>query len=194
LEGRYERLETSYDYHSLLRGDADVFNAYSTNEPFQLEQAGVDYHVIDPNDYGIHFYGEVLFTTRPMTKERPDDVIAFRDASFKGWAYALAHVDETIDLIKSKYGVEKSRAALIREAEAVSRMIQSEKVAIGEQNIARWAQITHHLIAIDAVRPEYHIDAEFIFTPPERLSWQQLQPWILGFSAITLILLAFVSV
>lgn len=194
LEGRYERQETSYDYRSLLRGETDVFNAYSTNEPFQLEQDGVDYHVIDPNDYGINFYAEVLFTTAAMAQERPDDVTAFRDASVEGWTYALAHVDETIDLIINKYGVKKSRAALIGEAEAISRMIQPDKVAIGEQNVAHWAQITHYLIAIGAVDPEYHIDADFIFTPPERLNWQQLQPWILGFSVITLTLLAFVSV
>ena len=34
---------------------------------------------------------------------------AFRSASLKGWAYALSHQEEIVDLIRRKYSTEKSR-------------------------------------------------------------------------------------
>ena len=40
-------------------------------------------------------------------KAHPERVAAFRTASLKGWAYALAHKEATVDLILKTYSAEK---------------------------------------------------------------------------------------
>ena len=75
----------------LLAGRADAMIAYSTNEPFVLEQMGAPYRTFAPAASGIDFYGDSLCTSEAEVKAHPDRVASFRAASVKGWAYALAH-------------------------------------------------------------------------------------------------------
>lgn len=42
----------------LLAGRADAMVAYSTNEPFVLDQLGAAYRIFSPEAYGIDFYGD----------------------------------------------------------------------------------------------------------------------------------------
>src|SRR4029453_14280919 len=87
--------------------------AYSTNEPFVLEQLGAAYRTFSPTASGIDFYGDNLCTSEAVVKGRPDRVAAFRAASLKGWAYALAHKEATVDLILRSYSAKRSMEALI---------------------------------------------------------------------------------
>src|SRR5438094_4597774 len=101
----------------LLAGRADAMVAYSTNEPFVLEQLGAAYRTFSPAASGIDFYGDNLCTSEAELKARPDRVAAFRAATVKGWAYALAHKEAVVDLILKSYSGKKSREALLFEAE-----------------------------------------------------------------------------
>ena len=47
----------------LLAGRADAMIAYSTNEPFVLEQLGAAYRTFSPAASGIDFYGDNLCTS-----------------------------------------------------------------------------------------------------------------------------------
>jgi ABC-type nitrate/sulfonate/bicarbonate transport system substrate-binding protein len=91
----------------LLAGRADAMIAYSTNEPFVLEQLGAAYRTFAPAASGIDFYGDNLCTSETELKAHPDRVAAFRAASVKGWAYALAHKEATVDLILRSYSAKK---------------------------------------------------------------------------------------
>src|SRR5258708_8132966 len=75
----------------LLADRADAMVAYSTNEPFVLEQLGAAYRTFLPAASAIDFYADNLCTSEAAWKHRPDPLAAFRAASVKGWAYALAH-------------------------------------------------------------------------------------------------------
>src|ERR1700712_3839878 len=80
----------------LLAGRADAMVAYSTSEPFVLEQLGAAYRTFSPAAYGIDFYGDNLCASAAEVNARPDRAAAFRAASIKGWAYALAHKGATV--------------------------------------------------------------------------------------------------
>src|SRR5712672_2790780 len=125
----------------LLAGRADAMVAYSTSEPFVLEQLGAAYRTFSPGDYGIDFYGDNLCTSEAELKAHPDRVAAFRAASVKGWAYALAHKEATVDLILKTYSVKKSREALLFEAAHTELLVGRDPGGIGEQNPARWRRI-----------------------------------------------------
>jgi ABC-type nitrate/sulfonate/bicarbonate transport system substrate-binding protein len=95
----------------LLAGNADAMVAYSTSEPFVLDQLGASYRIFSPEASGIDFYGDNLCTSDSQVEAHPDRVAAFRAASLKGWAYALAHKQATVDLILKSYPAKKSREA-----------------------------------------------------------------------------------
>src|SRR6266478_9060561 len=125
----------------LLAGRADAMIAYSTNEPFVLDQLGAAFRTFSPEAYGIDFYGDNLCASEAEVKAHPDRVAAFRAASVKGWAYALAHREATVDLILRSYSAKKSREALLFEAEHTEILVGRDPDRIGEQDPARWRRI-----------------------------------------------------
>lgn len=191
---KIERIDTSFDFHALLQGQTDVFNAYRTNEPNALRLEGYHPHVINPEDYGIHFYGDTLFTSEALLKNKPKLVEKFRSASIKGWKYALAHPDETIQLIQNKYRVTQTPQQLQFEAAEIAKVIQPESVEIGTMGLSRWAQIAQHLIAMGAVPASFHLDDEFLYTPPQGIPWKRLLPLIATVVVALVVLIAFLTV
>src|SRR6476646_6678171 len=71
------------DPRDLLAGRADAMIAYSTSEPFVLEQLGAAYRTFAPAASGIDFYGDSLCTSEAEVKAHPDRVTSFRAASVK---------------------------------------------------------------------------------------------------------------
>ena len=59
----------------------------------------------------------------------------------RGWAYALAHKEEIVDLMRRKYSAQKSQKALLFEAARTELLIEPHLTAIGHQSIARWKAI-----------------------------------------------------
>lgn len=134
-------IETSFTIRDLIDKKVDAYNGYSTNEPYLLQQEGIKYTTIDPRTYGINFYSDCLFTSDEELARHPQRVKAFRDASLRGWAYALEHPEETIDVILNDYSKAKTRNHLRFEAEAIHRLISPDFIEIGHMNPQRWEKI-----------------------------------------------------
>jgi diguanylate cyclase (GGDEF)-like protein len=134
-------IESSFDINDLIQGKVDAFNGYSTNEPYYLKQQGIEYVTIDPRKYGIDFYSDCLFTSYEELKNHPQRVKAFREASLRGWAYALAHPEETISVILHDYSKAKTRDHLRFEAQAIRKLMEPDLIQIGHMNPARWEYI-----------------------------------------------------
>jgi NitT/TauT family transport system substrate-binding protein len=66
------------------------FPGYKSNEPGQLERAGVDFDLFAPSDFGIPGSFGVLYTTRQFLDEHPTAVQDFLRASMRGLADAMA--------------------------------------------------------------------------------------------------------
>ncbi|SHJ85449.1 PAS domain S-box-containing protein [Malonomonas rubra DSM 5091] len=193
LSEKIIKQKTSYNLDSLLNGETDAFNAYYTNEPFLAAEKGQDVNVIKPQDYGIHFYGDTLFTSEAFLRQRPKDVESFRLATIEGWRYAMSHQGEAIELLKNVYGVEKSIAALRFEAEAIFEVMNPEQVEIGQMDMARWAQISHYLIASGHLPPSFHLTESFLYQPPRKFDWQGHYPSLLAIGLVFFLLLVLVS-
>jgi len=155
---RVKLLPSSYDVQDLVDGHTDAFNSYVTNEPFFLQQQGVPYTVLDPRRYGIDFYSDVLFTSEQELRDHPERVHAFREASLRGWQYAMAHPEEIIDLLLSRYGVQKTRAHLEYEAASMRNLIQPDLVQIGHMNPGRWKHMADTLVLVGMANPDYRLD------------------------------------
>src|SRR5262249_22983428 len=114
---------------------------YSTNEPYLFEEYGTPYMAFSPRAYGFDFYGDNLCTSKQQIAAHPERAAAFRAASLRGWAYALAHKEEIVELIRRKYYTQKSQKALLFEAARTELLIEPHLTPIGHQNAARWKAI-----------------------------------------------------
>jgi class 3 adenylate cyclase/ABC-type nitrate/sulfonate/bicarbonate transport system substrate-binding protein len=135
------RVPHNGDPRDLLSGKADAMVAYSTNEPFVLDQLGAPYQTFSPRAYGIDFYGDSLCTSAQQVKTHPERVRAFLAASLNGWQYALSHKEEIVDLILRRYSRQKSRDALLFEAIHTEALVQPDLIELGSQNAQHWKNI-----------------------------------------------------
>lgn len=192
-QGLHERqlipVPTSVNIDDLIEGKIDIFNAYLSNEPFYLEERGVSVSVINPRNYGIDFYSDILFTTQTQEQLNPDRVARFRAASLKGWRYALAHPEEAITLLRTEYGVNRSQAHMEYELQMSKEMIQPLYVEIGYMNPDRFAHIMQQLVEIGLVARPVSL-TRFLYRVPSE-QWIFWRPWFLlslGAGAIILLL------
>ncbi len=188
------RVPTSFDSTALVNNDTDVFNAYLSNEPYLLESQGHRVNIINPQDYGIHFYGDVLFTSTKFLNKKAALVDKFRLATIKGWHYAFDHLDETIAFLHSRYCPDKSLSSLLNEAIVLKGIILSRQGEIGHMDVARWAQITQSLINIGALPENFKLEDDFIFSPPPKIAWSEFQDEIILIAVAFITLLVFLFI
>lgn len=162
----------SFDIDDLVRGRVDALSGYSTDEPFLLKRMGVAHSVFSPRASGIDFYGDTLFTSNRLLERSPGRVAAFREASLRGWQYAMDHPEEIADLILARYSKRHSREHLLFEAEEMRRLMQPQLIRIGYINPGRWQRIAEVYAEFGMLKGRPDL-AGFIFDPaaPRDLTW-----------------------
>lgn len=161
----YSQLEIEphiYSVDELLSDNVDALSIYTTDEPFMLQQAEVGYHIFSPRAAGIDFYGDTLFTMVETIESSPKMVASFREASFKGWEYALNNQEEIIDLIFTKYSQRHSREHLRFEAQKMNDLIRSELLEIGYMHKGRWQHMIDTYRSVGMLSNDINLD-EFIY-------------------------------
>ena len=125
------RIREKDDYLKVMNHEVDIMPIYLSNEPFYFKEKKIDINIIDPTNYGFDFYGDMLFTNQDEVKNHPQRVKKFKDATLKGWRYALENKEEIIKLIKTKYNSSKSLDHLRYEAKAIEKIISADTIPLG---------------------------------------------------------------
>ncbi|HTY99399.1 MAG TPA: diguanylate cyclase [Rhodocyclaceae bacterium] len=185
-------LPHTFDTADLIQNRVEAMSGYSTDEPFLLRQAGFAYAEFTPRSSGIDFYGDTLFTSEEEIRRSPEAAAAFRDASLKGWRYAMDHPAEIADLILAKYGKRHSREHLLFEAAEMTRLMQPELVEIGHMARGRWRHIADTYAELGMVPKDASLEG-FLFLRDTPAATVPL--WVLpGFVAGSLLLLIAIAV
>jgi len=109
-----------------------------------LSQRNIEYTIFSPKDFGFDFYSDILFTSETLIQKNPTMVKNFRDASLKGWEYAMNNPDEVVKLIIDKYNTQnKSKEALEFEAKTMIKLIDKEHVPIGDISKKRVEEVAN---------------------------------------------------
>ena len=143
-DDQYEIVELPSDLSLFESGDVPVWGVFLNGFVVTVEQAGNAINRVFPDDYGVHFYSDTLFTTDALIAADPDLVLRFVRAALKGWTYATENPDETARLVQEY----NPSADLAIEG---ARMIASlPLVNTGEDNIGwmradRWAGMAQTL-------------------------------------------------
>ena len=131
------KLVKQSDNNALLTEDKlDVMTGYISDEPFYYQQHNIAINIINPESYGIDFYGDILFTSNAERLHHPERIDRFLKASLKGWRYALDHPQELITLITNQYHSRLSLEHLQYEAKEILKLIP-ESVPLGYIDSAR---------------------------------------------------------
>lgn len=181
---RLVQIPHSFRSEDLIEGRVDAISAYVTNEPYYLERAGIAYQIYTPRSDGIDFYGDNLFTTEQELKDHPERVRAFREASLRGWQYAMAHPEEIADLIVAKYSKQHPREFYLFEARHMVPLLRTDLIEVGYMNRGRWEHIADTYADLGLLPRGYSL-AGFLYEPEARPDLTRLY--------IALVLLAVVS-
>ena len=148
----------------LIQGRVDAISAYVTYEPYYLDRAGIPYRIYTPRLGGIDFYGDNLFTTEQELEAHPERVRAFRDASMRGWQYAMENPEEIADLIGATYSQQHPRDFYLFEAKRMAPLLRADLVEVGYMNRGRWRHIADTYADLGLLPRDYSLDG-FLYEP-----------------------------
>lgn len=155
----------------LTSGKADLVRGYSTITPYHLKKMGYSPLVFHPKEYGYDFYSDILFTTKEYVKNNPETTKKFYEASLKGWEYAFSNIDETIDIIKTKYDTQKlERDILEFEAKEYKKLAFVPGVPFGEINPVKLEKVVNAYKLLGLTDSNKNNFNEFIYNPSPKKS------------------------
>ncbi|QPK61722.1 EAL domain-containing protein [Methylomonas sp. LL1] len=140
----YTPVKQNVDYSLLSQGKVDVISGYITDQPYYFKQQGVKVNIINPQNYGIDFYGDILFTSHNELSRHPGRADRFLRAALKGWKYALDHPDRLIALIHSQYHGRLPLSHLQFEAQETQKLILPNRVPLGQIDPRRLKIVAEH--------------------------------------------------
>jgi NitT/TauT family transport system substrate-binding protein len=91
-----ELLLEGFDPVAHLELGIDALPVYKSNEPAQLDAAGVSYTLVDPLDYDVPASFGVFFTSRGFLEDHPTAVQDFVRAAFRGFQFAVEDPETAI--------------------------------------------------------------------------------------------------
>jgi NitT/TauT family transport system substrate-binding protein len=98
----YEWVRFASNVNLFVQGAIDATLVMSYNEYYQLAQAGVkltERNVYRFSDHDYNVQEDGLYMTKAYYDEHRDEARRFAEASKKGWEWAVAHPDETLDIV-----------------------------------------------------------------------------------------------
>ena len=186
LKKGIERVNTKFDLGMLLDKRVAAHHGYVTNEPYELFQKGVQTNIIHPQHFGVDLYGDMLFTTQNELHTHPERVAAMKRATLLGWQYALAHKEEIINLIHTKYAPDKTVQQLRYEAAGIASVIDASTIPLGTLDYGRFEYIQNLLKRHGLINASVPLDAYLyrdarpnsLNLTAEEQSWLQAHPVI----------------
>ena len=186
LDG-FTRVDDKWDVNEIVTGEAEAQTVFITDVPFDLRRAGFPVRLIRPQDYGVDFYGDALFTSEAEAREHPERLAAMRRAVLRGWEYALEHPEEVIDHIVRTYPQRPAKVTPERlryEARLIARQINADVLDLGHVNPQRWRRTGETFVQL-GLAPDLRRLEGFIAKAPERAGIE-VPRWVLWTAAAML--------
>lgn len=187
----YTYVNHSWDLEVFTNDKVDAFTAYITDQPYQLIQQGFSFNLIRPVNYGVDFYGDIIFTSKKYLKKNEKVIQRFLEATHKGWEFAMQNPDYMIKYIIETYPNSIDSDALRYEYEAMKDLILPEFIPIGFMNPGRWKHIYNVYEKQGLISGEVDFD-DFIYNP--ELQKKNRQKAILYIALVSLLSLFIISV
>jgi len=181
-------VQHTYNIDDFANGKVDAIAAFISDQPYKLSKLNIKYNILNPSDYGMYNLLLELFTSEEEATQYPKRTENFKNASIKGWQYALTHKQEMIQIIQTKYASHFSKDILENEAMEIQKLIIPYAYPIGS--------IDKNFLykQFEIFKKDYHINNNrdlnnFIFgTDTESIDW------ILLVKIFTIFMIIFLSI
>jgi NitT/TauT family transport system substrate-binding protein len=97
---QYTEVNLPSDMALFATGEVPIWSAYTTGLVIAVQQAGHEINIIYPDDYGVHFYADTIFSTDDIINNNPDLVLRFLRATLKGWTFAVENPTDVPALVQ----------------------------------------------------------------------------------------------
>lgn len=140
----YEIVNLPSDVSLFASGDVPVWSGFINVFVLEVQQAGHEINIIYPDDYRIHFYGDVLITTDRLIQNDPDLVRRFTQATLKGWTYVVEN-PETVGEFVQKYAPDADPQLEVARMVASIPLVNTGDDYIGWMKPEAWAGMARTL-------------------------------------------------
>lgn len=110
---------------------------------------------------------------------------AFREASLKGWQYAMAHPEEMYELILNQYSNRHSREHLAYEYQQMKELMRPDLIEVGYMYEGRWKHIAQTYVQQNMLSRDFKLDG-FLYEPSTAKYDYLLKDWIAYGSVLSL--------
>ena len=125
-------------------GEVPVWGMYINSSVVEVQRAGYEINVIYPDDYGVHFYADTLFTTDDLIATNPDLVQRFIRATLKGWTYTVEN-PEAVPAFVQKVKPDADLAVEYDRMIASLPLVNTGEDFIGWMKAETWASMEQTL-------------------------------------------------
>ncbi|HWP35500.1 MAG TPA: ABC transporter substrate-binding protein [Thermodesulfobacteriota bacterium] len=144
-----------FDLTPFYKGEVAIWAGYVMNQPVDARLAGYETTVIFPDDYGVHTYDDIVFTSRELLAGSPALAERWLRATLRGWRYAVEHPEEATEIalrVDPQLKREKQLAMLL----ASIPLIHTGDHPIGWMTREVWAEAAEILLdqGLLAQRPD----------------------------------------
>ena len=140
---QYSSVTHNFRIQDLIQDKVDVMSGYITDQPYAIKQEGIEINIIHPQNYGVDFYGDLLFTSDQELEQHPGRAERFLSASLKGWKYAFEHSEQLVQLISQKYNSKSSVDRLRSEAKETRKLVLPDTVPLGQIKVERLRHVNN---------------------------------------------------
>jgi NitT/TauT family transport system substrate-binding protein len=131
-------LVSTGNFVDLYTGKIDVASGLITSSVLMAKQSGYSVNIINPDDYGVHFYSSTIYATDDYIASNPEIVAKFLRATFKGWSYAVAD-PQAVGMMVAHYDPKADVAFEAASMAASVPYINTGEDHIGWMNPDVWA-------------------------------------------------------
>lgn len=128
----------------LTSGKTPIWGTYLDGLALELISKGYDINLIFPDDYGVHFYADTVFTRSDLIESNPDLVLRFLRASLKGWNWAVENINESA-VLSVHYDASLEPEHQIRQLEVAFPLIYTGEDHIGWMKAEVWREMANTL-------------------------------------------------
>jgi diguanylate cyclase (GGDEF)-like protein/PAS domain S-box-containing protein len=157
-------------FEQLMSGEVDVISGYVSDQPYYFQERNIRINVVNPWNYGMDFYGDILFTSNDELQNHLGRAARFKRASLRGWQYALENEEELISILHSKYDSKLSVEHLRFEAKVMRGLILKNVIPLGHIDPQRLKAIADTYAGASLAQPLTINDLnEFVY---REMAWE----------------------
>lgn len=152
-----EQVDVGFDLLSFFVGEVDIWPGFITNEVLTAREQGYKLNLILPDDYGVHLYGDTLFTTEEMIEKNPDLVFRFLKATLRGWRWAIENLEEA-GVMALEYNPTLNPDHQISMLEASVPLVHTGDDQIGWMRAKIWQDMHDLLLDQELMDEPFNVD------------------------------------